>query len=73
VSELNATLDESRAPELCAELQRLYEFVLDCITEANMKANADKLHAAIRVLDKLRSAWATLVDEPTAVRVVGTP
>jgi flagellar secretion chaperone FliS len=73
VSELRATLDPSRAAELCAELDRLYVFVLDCITEANMKMQADKLHVAMRVLEKLRSAWAAVVDEPTAVRVVGSP
>jgi len=73
VAELRATLDPSRSEQLCAELDRRYVFVLDCITEANMKANSEKLHAAVRVLEQLRSAWASIVDEPTAVRIVGTP
>jgi len=73
VSELRATLDPSRAEALCSELERLYVFVLDCITEANMKANSEKLHAAIRIFEQLRSAWASIVDEPTSVRVVGSP
>lgn len=72
VSELRATLDHTQNPALCGELDRLYSFVLDCITEANMTANAEKLHAAVRVLEQLRSAWAQVAEEP-AVRVVGAP
>lgn len=73
VSELRANLDHTRAPELCAELDRLYVFVLDRLTDANAKADAKPLVAAIKVLEQLRSAWAQVADEPTNVRVVGTP
>lgn len=73
VSELRANLDPTRAPELCAELDRLYVFVLDAITEANMKAESKPLPPAIKVLEQLRGAWAQVADEPTGVRVVGTP
>jgi flagellar protein FliS len=72
VSELRATLDHTQNPALCGELERLYVFVLDCITEANMKADAEKLKPALRVLEQLRSAWAQVAEEP-AVRVVGGP
>jgi flagellar protein FliS len=72
VSELRATLDHTQNPALCGELDRLYSFVLDCITESNMTANAEKLHAAVRVLEQLRAAWAQVAEEP-AVRVVGAP
>ena len=37
VSELRANLDHTRAPELCAELDRLYVYVLDCINDAKKK------------------------------------
>lgn len=72
VSELRATLDHTQSPALCGELDRLYVYVLDCITEANMKADAEKLKPAMRVLEQLRSAWAQVAEEP-AVRVVGGP
>jgi flagellar protein FliS len=72
VSELRATLDHAQNPGLCGELDRLYVYVLDCITEANMKADAEKLKPALRVLEQLRSAWAQVAEEP-AVRVVGGP
>jgi flagellar protein FliS len=73
VSELRANLEPTRAPELCAELDRLYVYVLDCITEANLKADAKQLAPAIKVLNELRSAWAQVADEPTGVRGVVAP
>ena len=73
VSELRANLDPTRAPELCAELDRLYVFILDRITEANIKVDAKPLAAAIKVLEELRAAWAQVADEPTGVRVIGAP
>jgi flagellar protein FliS len=72
VSELRAELDHTQNPALCSELDRLYSFVLDCITEANMTGDVSKLQAASRILEQLRSAWAQLAEEP-AVRVVGGP
>jgi len=72
VTELRAELDHTRAPELCAELARLYTYVLDCITEANITVSSKKLESAVRVLEQLRSAWAQLADEPS-VRVIGGP
>jgi flagellar secretion chaperone FliS len=73
VSELRNNLDHTRAPELCAELDRLYVFVLDCITEANTKADPKPLTGACKVLEQLRSAWVQLADEPTGVRIIGGP
>ena len=72
VSELRATLDPSHSKQLCEELDRLYVFVLDCITEANLKADSQRLSPAISVLEELRSAWASIAEEP-AVRLVGAP
>jgi flagellar secretion chaperone FliS len=63
VSELQATLQPEHAPELCAELDRLYGFVLDRITESNVKADAEPLGPAIRVMEQLRTAWAQIAAE----------
>ncbi|MGE0791465.1 MAG: flagellar export chaperone FliS [Sandaracinaceae bacterium] len=60
VSELQATLDHSQAPELCAELDRLYDFVLFQITEANVRSDSGRLVSAIDVMQQLEGAWATL-------------
>ncbi len=68
VSELRANLDASKAPQLCEELDRLYVYVLDCITEANFKMDAKPLAGALSVLETLRGAWAQIADEGTGVR-----
>lgn len=72
ITELRANLDPERAPALCEELDRLYVYVLDCITEANMKMDQKALAPAIKVLEQLRSAWAEVADTPTGVRPLGS-
>ena len=72
VSELRNNLDHTRAPELCAELDRLYVFVLDCITEANMKCETKPLDAAIKIVEQLRGAWVEVAEAPTTGRQTGT-
>ena len=54
VSELQATLDDSQAPELCAQLHALYDFALDQITQANIHNDATPLPGVIKVLSELR-------------------
>ena len=63
VSELMTTLDVRQAPELCAQLSSLYDFVLHQISKANLEKDADALGPAVRVLRELRSAWAALSAE----------
>ncbi|HEX5657231.1 MAG TPA: flagellar export chaperone FliS [Polyangiales bacterium] len=70
VTEMRANLDSSKAPELCEELDRLYVYILDCITDANMKMDAKPLAGALKVLDMLRSAWAQIADDPSGVRTL---
>lgn len=72
VTELRVNLDPSHAPDLVAELDRLYVFVLDCINEANYRADRTKLEPAVRVLEQLRSAWAQIAGDPN-ILIIGTP
>jgi flagellar protein FliS len=60
VSELTMTLDHERAPEMAAELTRLYDFVLRAISDATAKADPSLVLPAIDVLDRLRSAWSEI-------------
>lgn len=60
VSELQATLDDSQAPELCAQLHSLYDFVLEQITAANLRRETKPIDDAVKVLVELRSAWSEL-------------
>lgn len=60
VSELQATLDPAHAPELCAQLDGLYDFVLHRITQATLRSDAHQAAPAIAVMEQLASAWAEL-------------
>ncbi len=60
VAELQSTLDNRHAPELCAELDRLYEFVLFQITQANIEFKPEHLEGPVKVMTELRAAWAEL-------------
>jgi flagellar protein FliS len=63
VSELQATLNEGEAPELCAQLHSLYDFILDRITAANLKRETQPLDDAMKILAELRSAWGELAGQ----------
>ena len=63
VSKLQATLNPDHAPELCENLDRLYEYVLFQITEANAKSDASQIYPAIRVMNELRGAWDQVAKE----------
>lgn len=57
VHELSAMLDYSQAPELCANLDRLYQFVLDRIVAAQAERSAQPLADVTRILGDLRQTW----------------
>lgn len=63
ISELQSTLDEQHAPELCQELSRLYEFALHQITQCAMSGDAARLEAPMSVLRELRDAWSELAKQ----------
>jgi len=60
VDELLATLDASKAPELCAQLASLYEFVLHTISTCVREGTTEGLEPATRVLASLRDGWVEL-------------
>ncbi|MDD9933628.1 MAG: flagellar export chaperone FliS [Myxococcales bacterium] len=60
VSELQASLDASHAPELCAELSGLYDFCLHRLREASTKSAPALLEPVENVLRELEQAWQDL-------------
>jgi flagellar protein FliS len=60
VSELRATLDHERAPEMSQQLDGLYEFALDRINVAARTGDATQVEPALRVLGSLHSAWSEI-------------
>jgi flagellar protein FliS len=63
VSELQATLDREKAPELCDQLDSLYDFVLHQIVEANLKNKVELVEPAVNVMKTLRDAWGEIAEK----------
>ncbi|MSP59498.1 MAG: flagellar protein FliS [Myxococcales bacterium] len=57
VDELALALNHEAAPDLCANLQRLYGFVRLRLGDANLRVDAEPLAAARNVLALLREAF----------------
>lgn len=57
VTELAASLDHAAAPELCANLAALYDFVTVALTEANATMKPEPLDRATRVMTELATAF----------------
>ena len=72
VSELLLALDHSKAPELCARLEAIYDFCMSEILAASAKADAKLVGEVIRVLAPLQEAWHTAVPEAYREAKAGT-
>ncbi|MCB9553988.1 MAG: flagellar export chaperone FliS [Myxococcales bacterium] len=72
ISELMSSLDFSIAPELCTQLEQLYIFMMEQLTEANLNLQTDKIDTVVRLLRTLRDSWnealGSLPADPTAGR-----
>ena len=56
ISEFRITLKMEY--EISQQLLPLYNYVYDCLVEANMKSNVQKIDEARAVIAELRDAWA---------------
>lgn len=57
VIELKSTLDLEKGGDVAAELDRLYQFVLDQLLDANLQSDTSKLQAAREIIGTIREAW----------------
>lgn len=58
VLELINTLDHSINSQLAGDLERIYRYVYDRLTEANVRDDLRALREAETMLTRLREAWA---------------
>lgn len=69
VTELMSSLDFTLSPELCTQLQRLYVYMIERLTDANIKVSIDPLDEVIDLLTSLRDtnkqALDSLPQDPT--------
>src|SRR5258708_3133061 len=70
VAELMATLDHSRAPQLCAQLTDLYLFVADRLIAAAGSRSAKPVREAERVFAPIADAFSTAVSMVQGVQAV---
>jgi flagellar secretion chaperone FliS len=67
VAELQASLEAKHSPELCRDLDRLYDFMLERITKATLTRDAEETKASltpvINILRELRGAWAAVAEK----------
>jgi flagellar protein FliS len=63
ISELSDVLDMERGKEIAVSLRRLYAYMLDELTQANLRHNARHLDGPIRCLSALREAWYALTQQ----------
>ena len=66
ISELMIALDHDVAPELCGQLEGLYQFCIDRVQFASRKSDPTAIDEVIRVLTPLREAWVIAV--PKAIQ-----
>lgn len=66
ISELMIALDHDVAPELCGQLEGLYQFCIDRIQVASRKSETTAIEEVTRVLTPLREAWIIAV--PKAIQ-----
>ena len=57
VIELKSTLDLEKGGDVGAELDRLYQFVLDQLLDANLQSDTSKLQAAREIIGTIHEAW----------------
>ena len=61
LTELSATLDHDRAPELCDNLARLYDYLIDRLQVASGEMDVGPLDEVTVHLEKLRETWGEAV------------
>ncbi|WP_236338833.1 flagellar export chaperone FliS [Paenibacillus plantiphilus] len=63
VYELIATLDMKQGGQIATNLQSLYFYVIDCLVQANLQKNHEKLQEVVEILQSLKSAWEQIGKE----------
>jgi flagellar protein FliS len=61
LSELYSSLDHSKYPELCENLESLYDFSMQRITHANRHNKPEAVDDVVRVLTPVREAFTQAV------------
>lgn len=63
LGELRSTLDHDVSPELCEQLERLYVFFQEQLSQANLNMDPAPIDPVINIMTDLRDAWKQAVSE----------
>jgi len=76
ISELMLTLDFERGGEIARDLDRIYDFALFYLTEANLEKNPAKIQRVIELIDTIAGAYREIIENPAraaeAAAAIGT-
>ena len=61
IAELMKTLDFEKGGQIAKDLDRLYDFMLFYLTEANLQKDAKKIERVIRLVETIASAYREIV------------
>ena len=73
VGHLRVALDHARSPELCANLDALYQFTVDSLTRASAKLDPKLLDSVTVVVTQLRQAFGDAAVRSADAPGGGTP
>lgn len=62
IAELMNTLDFEKGGSIARDLDRLYDFMLFYLTEANLQRDSKKIAKVISLLDTIYSAYKTIIE-----------
>ncbi len=62
ISELMLTLDFEKGGEIARDLDRIYDFALFYLTEANLEKNPTKIQRVIELIDTIASAYRDIIE-----------
>ena len=64
IEELNVALDIPRGGEIAKNLRSIYLFLIRYLNEANIENSANKFDRAIQMLDRIKSAFEEITQNP---------
>lgn len=63
ILELNNTLDHNVGGEVAKNLEQLYMFITDQLTQANISGDPQYLRSALKILETLYDGWQKAVEQ----------
>lgn len=60
INELNAVLDMNAGGEIAANLQKLYSFMSNRLSEANVKSDPQMIREVIKLMEELNQSWKAI-------------